>query len=176
MAILDAKYDFWEHHRLRDISLKYSCRKRILSIDRIRLPESTASRTYELWWIAHVTPFRKYGKHSTEPSTYGPLVQTYGKLFSCKSVLTVCSYRAQSNEICTYGRVSRGSLQKVCRYGFLYLRTVEYDQSVCVFQLSYLGAFVSAVCLCNQHTTILYIVCIVPWVLRELSKAQVSAQ
>ena len=32
---------------------------------------------------------RKYGKLSTGPSTYGPWVRTYSKLFSCKSVLTV---------------------------------------------------------------------------------------
>ena len=38
-------------------------------------------------------------------------------MFSCKSVLTVCSYRAQSNEICSYGRVSRGSLPWVRRHG-----------------------------------------------------------
>ena len=38
----------------------------------------------------------------------------------------VCSYRAQSNEICTYGRVSRGFLPRVRRYGLLYLPTVEY--------------------------------------------------
>ena len=37
------------------------------------------------------------------------------------------SYRAQSNKICTCGRVSRGSLPRVCSYGLLYLRTVEYD-------------------------------------------------
>ena len=94
---------------------------------RIRLCVSSANRTYELSGITHVTPFRRYGKHSTGPSTYGPWVRTY-KLFSCKSVLTVCSYRAQSNEIYTYGRVSRGSLPRVRRYGLLYLRTVEYDQ------------------------------------------------
>ena len=94
---------------------------------RIRLSVSTVNHTYELSGITHVTPFRKYGKHSTGPSTYGPWVRTYSKLFSCKSVLTVCSYRAQSNEICTYGRVSRGSLPRVCRYGLLYLWTVEYD-------------------------------------------------
>ena len=41
-------------------------------------------------------------------STYGPWVRTYSKLFSCKSVLMVCSHRAQSNGICTYGRASRG--------------------------------------------------------------------
>ena len=94
---------------------------------RIRLSVSTVNRTYELSGITHVTPFRKYGKHSTGPSTYGPWVRTYSKLFSCKPVLTVCSYRAQSNEICTYGRVSRGSLPRVRRYGLLYLRTVEND-------------------------------------------------
>ena len=87
------------------------------SIGRIRLSVSTVNRTYELSGITHVTPFRKYGKHSTGPSTYGPWVRAYSKLFSRKSVLTVCSYRAQSNEICTYGRVSRGSLPRVRRYG-----------------------------------------------------------
>ena len=38
-------------------------------------------------------------------------------MLSCKSVLTVCSYRAQSNEICSYGRVPRGSLPWVRRHG-----------------------------------------------------------
>ena len=99
-----------------------------LSNGRIRLSVSTVNRTYELSGITHVTPFRKYGKHSTGPSTYGPWTRTYSKLFSCKPVLTVCSYGAQSNEICTYGRVSRGTIPRVRRYGLLYLRTVEYDQ------------------------------------------------
>ena len=93
----------------------------------IRLSVSRVKRTYELSGITHVTPFRKYGKHSTGLSTYGPWVRTYSNLFSCKSVLTVCSYSAQSNEICTYRRVSRGYLPRVRRYGLLYLRTVEYD-------------------------------------------------
>ena len=44
-----------------------------------------------------------------------------------RTTLTVCSCRAQPNEICMYGRVSRGSLPRVRRYGLLYLRTVEYD-------------------------------------------------
>ena len=100
----------------------------IISLNgRIRLPVSTVNRTYELSGINHVTPFRKYGNHSTGPSTYEPWVRTCSKLFSCKSVLTGCSYEAQSNEICTYGRVSRGSHPRVRRYGLLYLRTVEYD-------------------------------------------------
>ena len=90
---------------------------------RIRLSVSTVNRTYELSGITHVTSFRKYGKHSTGPSTYGPWVRTYSKLFSSKSVLTVCSYRAQSNEIHAYGRVSHGSIPRVrigtacCTYG-----------------------------------------------------------
>ena len=91
---------------------------------RIRLSVSAVNRTCELSGITHVTPFRKYGKHSTGPSTYGPWVRTYSKL-SCTSILTVCSYRAQSNEICAYGRVSRGSLPRVRWYGLLYLRTVD---------------------------------------------------
>ena len=84
------------------------------------------NRTYELSGITNVTPFRKYGKHSTGPSTYGLWVHTYSKLFSCKSVLTVCSYKAQSNEIYTYRRVSRGWLLRVRR--LLYLWIVEYNQ------------------------------------------------
>ena len=98
-----------------------------LVIGRIRLSVSTVNRTYELSRITHVTPFRKYGKHSTGPSTYGPWTRTYSKLFSCKPLLMVCSNGAQSNEICTYGRVSRGTIPRVRRYGLLYLRTVEYD-------------------------------------------------
>ena len=111
------------HHQMNNIArlnLSYN-------YGRIRLPVSTVNRTYDLSGINHVTLFRKYGKHSTGSSTYGPWVRTYSKLFSCKSVLTVCSYGAQSNEICTYGRVSRGSHPRVRRYGLLYLRTVEYD-------------------------------------------------
>ena len=103
-------------------------------IGRIRLSVSTVNRTYELSGITHVTPFRKYGKHSTGSSTYGPWARTYSKLFSCKPVHTVCSYGAQSNEICTYGRVSRGTIPRVRRYGLLYLRTVEYDH--CAARLS----------------------------------------
>ena len=45
---------------------------------------STVNRTYELSGITHVTPFCKYGKHSTGTSTYGPWARTYSKLFSCK--------------------------------------------------------------------------------------------
>ena len=89
----------------------------VTSNGRIRLSISTVNCTYELSGITHVTPFRKYGKHSTGSSTYGPWVRTYSKLFSCKSVLTVCSYRAHSNKICMYGRVSRGSLPRVRRNG-----------------------------------------------------------
>ena len=94
---------------------------------RIRLSVSTVNRTYELSGITHVTLFLKYGKHSTGPSTYGPWVRTYSKSFSCKPVLTVCSHRAQSNEICTYVRVSSGSVPRVRRFGLLYLRAVEFN-------------------------------------------------
>ena len=108
---------------------------------RIRLSVSTLNRTYELSGITHVTLFPKYGKHSTGPSSYGPWVRTYSKSFSCKPVLTVCSYRAQSNEIFTYGEVSRGSVPRVRRYGLLYLRAVEYD--LWLWPLSSLRAFSS---------------------------------
>ena len=79
-----------------------------------------------------MTPFRKYGKHSTGTSTYGPWARTYSKLFSCKPVVTVCSYGApvEWNLYVAYGRVSRGSVPRVRRYGLLYLRTVEYDHSL----------------------------------------------
>ena len=43
---------------------------------RIRLSVSTVNRTYELSGITHVTPFRKYGKHSTGTSTYSEPVPT----------------------------------------------------------------------------------------------------
>ena len=95
---------------------------------RFQLSVSRVNPSYELTGITHVTPFRKYGKHSTGPSTYGSWVRTYSKLFSCKFVLTVCSYRTQANEICTYGRKSRGSLPRVRRYGLPYLQTVEYGR------------------------------------------------
>ena len=62
------------------------------------------------------------------PVTCGPWVRTHSKLFSYESILTVYNYRAQSNEICRYGRVSRELFPRVRRYGLLYLRTVEYDQ------------------------------------------------
>ena len=93
----------------------------------IRLSVSTVNRTYEHSGITHVTPFRICRKHLTEFSTCGPWVRTYSKLFSCESAFTVCSCRAQSMEIYTYGRVSRGSLPRVCRYGLLYLWTVKYE-------------------------------------------------
>ena len=66
--------------------------------------------------MTHVTPFRKYRQHSTWPSNCNKQTvgHAYSKLFSCKPVLMVCSYRAQSNEICAYGRVSRGFLPRVC--------------------------------------------------------------
>ena len=54
------------------------------------------------------------------PSAYGLWVRTYNKLLYCKSFPTLCSYRAQSNEICTYGRLSHGCLPRVPRYGLLY--------------------------------------------------------
>ena len=60
----------------------------------------TVNRTNEFSGVTHVIPFHSYGKHSTGPSTYGPWVHTY-KLFSCKSILTVCSDTAQLNEIYT---------------------------------------------------------------------------
>ena len=53
------------------------------NIGRIQISVSTVNRSYELSGITHVTPFRKYRKHSTGPSTYGPWVHTYSKLFSC---------------------------------------------------------------------------------------------
>ena len=102
--------------------------KQFGNTNRIRQSVSTVNRTCELSGITHVTPFRKYGKHTAGPSTYGLWVRTYNKLFSCESVLAVCSYIRQSNDICTYGRVSRGSLPRVRRYGLLYWRTVEHDQ------------------------------------------------
>ena len=84
-------------------------------IGHIWLSGSTVNHTHELSGINHVTLFRKYGKHSTGSITYGPWARTYRKLFSCKSVLMVCSYRAQSNEMCMHERVSRGSLPWVRR-------------------------------------------------------------
>ena len=41
-------------------------------IGRIRLPVSTASRTYELSGETHVTPFRTYRLHSTGLCNYKP--------------------------------------------------------------------------------------------------------
>ena len=102
----------------------------------IRLSVSTVNHTNELSGITHVTPFCSYGKHSTGPSTYGLWVHTYSKLFSCKSVLMVCGYRSQSNEICTYRKASCGSLLRVRKCGLLYLQTVEYDH--CMLELSLL--------------------------------------
>ena len=70
------------------LSSKWGCSS---DNSRIRQPVNTVNRTYDLSGITHVTPFRKYGKRSTGPSTYGPWVCTHSKLFSCKSVLMVCS-------------------------------------------------------------------------------------
>ena len=92
------------------------------------------SKPYELSGITHVTPFRKYGKHSTEPGTFRTVSQYLHQVVPCKSVLTVCSNRTQSNDICTYGRVSRVSLPRVRTYGLLNLRTIEYDQSQPIFR------------------------------------------
>ena len=127
------KASIWWRHQVysNSIEIWFYCNSIPGGDGRIRLLVSTVNRTYELSGIIHVTPFpcfRKYGKHSTGPSIYGPWVRTYSKLFSCKSVFTIFSYKAQSNEICTYGRVSRGSLPRVRRYDWLYLWTVEYDQ------------------------------------------------
>ena len=88
------------------------CRDTQDIIGRIRLSVSTVNRTDELSGMTHATPFCRYGKHSTGPGTYGLWVRTYSKLF-CKSIFTVCSYWARSNEICTYGSVSRGSIPRV---------------------------------------------------------------
>ena len=123
---------WWQYPYLTEVAHTNSMHQSIADskpqvIGRFRLSVSTVNRAYELSGITHVTSFRKYGKHSTVLSTYGPWVRTYSKLFSCKSVLTVCSYKAQSNEIHMHGRVSRGSIPRVRRYGLLYLRTVEYD-------------------------------------------------
>ena len=48
---------YWYDHECRT--------KRSHAIGCIRLSVSTVNRTYELSGITHVTPFRKYGKHST---------------------------------------------------------------------------------------------------------------
>lgn len=42
------------------------------------------------------------------------------------------------------------------------------------FQISKLGAFCCGLSLCNQHTIVLYIACIVPWVLSQLFRKMVS--
>ena len=96
----------------------------------IRLSVRTVNRTYEISWITHVTPFRRYGKHSTGPSNQLLTDNESIPAASCSAVsyiLTDCSYGAQSNEIYTHGRVSRGSHPRVRGYSLLYLRTVEYD-------------------------------------------------
>lgn len=41
------------------------------------------------------------------------------------------------------------------------------------FQISKLGAFCCGLSLCNQHTIVLYIACIVPWVLSRLFRKTV---
>ena len=116
--------------RFRLISTRVSAHcQAILFNGRIRLSISKVNRTYELSGITQVTPFSSYEKHSTGPSTYWLWVHTYSKLLSYKSVLTVRSYRSQSNEIYTYRRVSRGSLPRVRWYGLLYLWTVEYKRA-----------------------------------------------
>ena len=88
---------------------------------------STRNRTYEFLGITHVTPFRKNGKHSTGPSTYGSWLRTYNKLFSCKSVLTVTEpsrMKSVRMEGCHEGlfREFVGTCTVCCT-----LRIVEYD-------------------------------------------------
>lgn len=41
------------------------------------------------------------------------------------------------------------------------------------FQISRLGAFCCGLSLCNQHTIVLYVACIVPWVLSRLLRKTV---
>ena len=96
----------------------------------IGLSVRTVNRTYEISWITHVTPFHRYGKHSTGPSNKLLMDNESILTANCSAVnyiLTGCSYGAQSNEIYTYERVSRGSLTRVRGYSLLYLLTVEYD-------------------------------------------------
>ena len=50
-----------------------------------------------------MTPFRKYGKQSTGPRTYGPRVRSYS--FSPVSVVTVCSYRMKWLAVLTDSRI-----------------------------------------------------------------------
>ena len=42
-----------------------------------------------------------------------------------------------------------------------------------VLQIALLGSFVCGLSLCNQHTSVIYIACLVPWVFNRLHKSQV---
>ena len=94
---------------------------------RIRLSVSTVNRTCELTWHPSV---------STENIRLGPVLTDRESvpIASCSPVSPFLRFVVtepnvtKSNEIPTYGRVSRWSIPRVRRYGLLYLRTVEYDQ------------------------------------------------
>ena len=95
--------------------------------------QSTVNGTYELSVVTHVIALRSFGKHSTGPSTYGPWVRIYCKLFSCKSIHTICSYRVQSHRIYTYGScclinlylISFEILWDIIRVALIYIRGLK---------------------------------------------------
>ena len=99
----------------------------------VRLPVSTASRTYKLSEETDVTPFCTCRFHSTGLCKYKAEERTYRRKTCCRYGLTVRKYWAQSHVFRTYRWVSRGLFSRVRRYGLLYLRTVEYDQCLLVF-------------------------------------------
>ena len=64
-------------------------------------------------------------------------VRTCSKLFSCTSVLTVCSYRAQSNSICTYEGCHVGFFREFvgtacCTYGQLNTTILTLKTNSCL--------------------------------------------
>ena len=74
-----------------------------LHTGRIQLSVSTVNRTYELSGITDMTPFHKYGKHSTGPSTYGLWARTYSKLVSCPFLRFVVTESSRIKSVRTEG-------------------------------------------------------------------------
>ena len=100
--------------------------------DRIGLSVSTTGRTYKLTEVTPATPLHTCRFHSTGICNYKSLKRTYRMITCSRYGLTIRKYWAQSNASHSYGRVSHGLFPRVCRYGLLYLRTVERDLCLCL--------------------------------------------
>ena len=74
---------------------------------------STVNCTYEFSWVTYVSSFLGDSIHSTGPSTYESWVCDYRKFYSSRSVITVCTYGAQWNDISSYERESCGPFARI---------------------------------------------------------------